>query len=386
MNKKNYVNPLRNQCFSLIDLCSVQVQTSKDGLSHSIPAAVLKDIRRIILTGCGDSAIAALAARPVFERFVSSKGIHVVYQNSIDASRYLEHPPELTGQTLVVIISVSGMAPRLLENVRRANILGCISLAITNNIKSPLALESKYVLDTNTPKVEFDSPGLRSYYASLVSLMLLAAAIGDSHSSNHINTVEEIAGDIKKYSLSYKDELNWIDEELFGIAEAWSGLEGFELIGDGADKASNMFVSAKFAEAAGVMAAVTDSESWFHVNMFANNPQKIGTILLGSLNGNNKSRISEIITLARAIKRPVLLIADGSLRNFGLDDTFPFCRIPNLDPGLVYISTVMNFVPGSILVSYIAALRKNDYFNGGSFFDPEIIAHGIMAPDICIVK
>ena len=49
MDKRNFDNPLRQQCMSLPELCDAQLEGVKRGLA-GIPADVLRKIRRIMIT------------------------------------------------------------------------------------------------------------------------------------------------------------------------------------------------------------------------------------------------------------------------------------------------------------------------------------------------
>jgi glucosamine 6-phosphate synthetase-like amidotransferase/phosphosugar isomerase protein len=60
MNRADYENALRNQCMSIPELCEAQISGVLKGIEGSIPAEKMKNIRRVIFTGCGDSYLQAV--------------------------------------------------------------------------------------------------------------------------------------------------------------------------------------------------------------------------------------------------------------------------------------------------------------------------------------
>ena len=150
MDKRNFDNPLRQQCMSLPELCDAQLEGVKRGLA-GIPADVLRKIRRIMITGCGDSYVAAMAAIPAFEKFGGRFGNTFTYHRAIDLCRFTSFENVSGENTLVIGVSCSGGPARIQEALRRANHYGCVSLALTNNPESPAAKEAKYRLIVNSP-------------------------------------------------------------------------------------------------------------------------------------------------------------------------------------------------------------------------------------------
>ena len=106
MDKLTYNNTLRTQCFSLPDLCADQIDGVKRGLL-AIPTEMLKTCSRIIVTGCGDSYVAAKASIPAFEKF-GGRSASYLHERTINAARYLPLVGNDHADTLVIVVSCSG--------------------------------------------------------------------------------------------------------------------------------------------------------------------------------------------------------------------------------------------------------------------------------------
>ena len=60
MDKREFDNPLRQQCMSLPALCADQIAGVRRGLENALTVEELRQIRRVIITGCGDSYLAGM--------------------------------------------------------------------------------------------------------------------------------------------------------------------------------------------------------------------------------------------------------------------------------------------------------------------------------------
>ena len=167
---------------------------SKEDIYEKIVNMVTKnDIRRIILTGCGDSYCAALTNAYAFTQ--SGFDTHSVFP--MEYSRYLyKYPQYGDDHTLLIPISVSGRTPRVIETVHAARSRGCHVLSITNNPDSPVAeLSDEFVyakssniedLQTSSYKgeiskkyvgYEHDVPQTKSYTAVQMTLQIIAESL-----------------------------------------------------------------------------------------------------------------------------------------------------------------------------------------------------------------
>lgn len=364
MEKKNFDNPLRQQCMSLPELCDAQLEGVKRGLA-AIPTDVLRKIRRIMITGCGDSYVAALASIPAFEKFGGRFGNTFTYYRAIDLCRYTSFERVSGENTLVIAVSCSGGPARIQEALRRANHYGCISLALTNNPESPAAKEAKYALIVNTPAFPDANPGLRNYYASLTGLYLLAARFGEVTGCSPSGTLDSLCTAIRTYTGAWASILEDVDDRMFALAREWMDFQTFDYIGDGIQFASAFFMGAKVVEVVGKMAATDDAENWCHVGFFQKNPSRIGTVVVADRTANDRTRIGETVNQALGIGRPMLFIANGSEKDFGINGSVALCRIPDAPEGYEFLLPMLNYVPGAILAGYLSTLIGEPFFRGG---------------------
>ena len=86
-------------------------------------------------------------------------------------------PPHLEG-ALVIGISQSGQSPDIVAVLQEARRQGAPTLAITNDLDSPLAVQSDYVIPLHAGE-ERAVAATKTYIAQLTALALLSCALGD---------------------------------------------------------------------------------------------------------------------------------------------------------------------------------------------------------------
>lgn len=368
MEKIAFDNPLRQQCLSLPALARPQVEGARLGLAQAIPDKVMKKIRRVIITGCGDSYVAALASIPAFRKFAGRFGSDFSYARAIDVTRFMDFSKFSGENTLVIGVSCSGGPARVQEALRRANHYGCVSLALTNNPDSPAAQEAAYTFCVHTPDFPNANPGLRNYFGSLTGLYLLAVRLGELAGCSVQDADSNMGKAIVDNAMSWGDEMERIDQQMFSLAQTWKDFRRFDYIGDDIQFASAFFMAAKVVETAGYMAAADDSENWCHAGFFQKNPGSIGTVVVADKKANDRSRIGETLLQAAGIKRPLLLISDGNLSDFGNAQGVTLCQVPQAPEEYNFLLAMMNYVPGAILAGYLSTLNGESFFRGGGIW------------------
>ena len=181
MSKEKYDNNIRQQCMSLGELSSAQVKGALKGIKQSIPIDELKKVRRIYLTGCGDSYMAAQISLEAFKKYASKFGHDFFALRSIEVARDFDIDPSSAEASLLIAISASGGPARVQEALQRANDLGIATMLVTNSPESASAKVAQHTLEVFTPPFETSGPGLRNFYASLTALFLFAAHFGEGN-------------------------------------------------------------------------------------------------------------------------------------------------------------------------------------------------------------
>ena len=235
---------------------------------------------------------------------------------------------------------------------------------VTNNPESDGAKVAEYILNVNTPAFPQPGPGLRNYYASLCGLMAFAAYMGEAKGMSEGGSLESLFNAIRKYTADMADALERIDDQMFSTAVKWKDITAVETIGDYTDRASAAFIAAKYVEVDGMMATTVDTENWCHVNYFAHEPEKIGTVVVSTKHFSNFSRVKETIMTVNCIGRASLLITTGTAQDYDIENQEDVCMIPEAPEGYDFIEPILNYIPGAILASYSAAIHDEPYFRG----------------------
>lgn len=396
MKKEDYRNSVLHQVRDLKELARIQKEKCfhLEKLTEVMGRETAAGIKRVIFTGCGDSYSAAGAMLPGFKRLSGLKCCNA--PDIMDFCCYYTRDKILKGlkaeEVLVVAISFSGSAQRLEEALNKANDLGVQSLLITRNPDSRGGRAAKSVFNVETPD-GCNSPGLRSYYASMVGMAALGAYIGCCNGTlgeqEFYDTGETIAG----YTLRFLEDLDRIDEEMFVEAVKMKDLRKFELIADWNEGSSAQFVEQKFIECGGVYCDHTTSEEFAHISFFFRGPEEFGTIVMVNEADRSLSRMKDTVNGCLAQHRPTLVVTDLEASEFEVrqrdwsdvdnfygiaDQGFnsmeqagkaAVCRIAKAPEQ--WMSPFVDFIPGSLLAAYHAAVNEHHFFGGRFDFRTE---------------
>lgn len=389
MDKQNYFNSVTQQVLELKDLAAVQVEKCFDlqKLNEVLPPEIAGKIQRVIVTGCGDSYSAAGAMRPALREL---SGIYdCSAPDVVDFCRYYtenrilkRHRPE---EVLVISISFSGNSVRAAEALERAKNLGLYSLAITGNKASRCGEAAELVLDVETPQ-GCNTPGLRSYYASLVALSAVGAYLGLCRGKLTQERFAQIGAQIRDYTLEFMEHIGDIDTQMFETACVMKDLRKFETIADWNEGFSAQFVEQKLIECGGVFCDHTTSEEFAHISFFQRDPGSYGMIVMVNEADPSLSRMLDTVGGCLEQHRPTLVVTDAEPKQFEVEprkvDTSVniygsavlganamehaikpiVCRIPTAPER--WMSPLVDFVPGALLAGYHAAVNERFFFDG----------------------
>ncbi len=207
-----------------------------------------RDPRFVYLAARGSSDNAAMYAKYAFSSIcglptsLAAPSLFTVYRT----------PPRLR-DALVVGISQSGEAPDILEVVREAKRQGALSLAITNNLHSPLAVEADFHVYLHAGE-EVSVAATKTYTAQLVALAALAAALaGDAA---HRSEIEEVP-DAVRTTLS-------LEERVADVAERYRYMDRCVVIGRGFNYSTAFELALKLSELTYVLAEPYSSVDFLH--------------------------------------------------------------------------------------------------------------------------
>lgn len=364
MEKTKGSNPLGSQVLSLPSMVEEQVNYcfSEEVQQSIMTMAEAFDIRKIYITGCGDSIAAAGAMAPILLKLSGVFGCEMV--EPMDFTRFMTAKDMGIGEPnspLVIGISAGGNTSRVVEAMRKANEMGAFTIALTNNGESPVAKEARRSFVLNTPKMKDDFPGLRSYFASMVGLLAIGCRMGRVRNVLPPEAETRLAERLKAYVRRYSGVLEEMDREMFELAKTWKEFERFDFIGDGKELCSALFAMEKFVECTGVMANYDDSENWCHVGYHISDPESIGTVFFADALSPSYGRLRETVDAALGIRRPVLIITNGEREDF--PEGAHVVILPKTEAGDEWMQPMMDYAPAALLAGYCCTLAGRKFFN-----------------------
>lgn len=228
-------------------------------------AAAWDSVGMVYLTGDGDSYHAASASEYAFSALAG------VPAHAVSAMPFLAYTSDrITAdarRSLVVGASASGATERVVQALDRARACGATTLAVTCRAGSPLTEVADHSIVVELPDSE-RSPGIRTYQASLLTMLLVALRLADGRAGTGIDTRA-----FRRDLLSLADVIDATNADLTDriepIAEMVAGAPVVILAGSGPSHGTAMFGAAKLIEGAGIFAMGQDLEEWCHVERFA---------------------------------------------------------------------------------------------------------------------
>ena len=176
-----------------------------------------RNIRKIVLTGSGDSLCASLTTEAAFNK----AGFTTFVFPPMEISRYrYQYQTILDEETLMIPISVSGKTPRVIEAIKSAKSKNCTILSITNNPESPVALGSDYFIYAKSSPIEkiktssykgeisskyvgyeHDVPQTKSYTAVQMALLLLSESFQINPNYSQFGEIPQVISKVLSNSL-----------------------------------------------------------------------------------------------------------------------------------------------------------------------------------------
>jgi glucosamine--fructose-6-phosphate aminotransferase (isomerizing) len=219
-----------------------------------------RGIEHLYLTGCGDSAFAAIAASLAFRRH-SRLDVHAVH--ALDLARYRVRylPPA----SAVLAISFSGKVGRTTEAAVQAGTFGHPVIALTGNADGQLASVADRILPIDVPTLGF-SPGTSTYIGMLCTLIELALRTSRRARAGSLREAcEQLPGQAAK-------TLDWCDDAASEIAAGMASARFVTFLGAGPNEATALFGAAKLFEGSQQVALATNVEEWAHEEYFITRP------------------------------------------------------------------------------------------------------------------
>ncbi len=360
MDMSPFHNPMRENVYDVPNLVRSQcAQIERDG-RMALTAPEIYRLRRIIVTGCGDSYAAGLSMKPAMETLT---GLPVEVLPAMHLSRYTcpdaFGPPE---SALVMAVSNSGAVTRVAEAVQRASRYGCLTLAVTARPESALAQAARRRIPLDIPSFAAGSGnGVRSYRVSMLALLLTAIRIGEVKCRYMMTDSEAYRTAICRYASDFEEALPALDRQMLRLAQASADKELFDFLGSGGSLGSAWFSHAKIIEATGDYASYNDTESWMHLNCFLRELPKKLTMVYAGANSPDRSRAEETIGAIGQMRGTLCVVTDSEA--FPLPEKAERVLIPPCAHD--WLSPLLNDLPLSLLAGYLCELKGESYGRGG---------------------
>ncbi len=222
-------------------------------------------VRKVYLTGDGDSYHASCAAEMAFEAIAGVTCEPLSAQRFLDyGAAWMRDPPP--DRTLVVATSASGGTRRVVQAIERAREHGALTIALIGTLDSAVALAADRAVVVEVPRRE-RSPGI--------------AEVVDA-------TGRAIEGRSRE------------------VADLVAGARAMMTVGSGPSYGTALFGAAKLVEAAGVLAVGQDLEEWWHLERFAL-PADMPLFVIAPP-GRSHWRAGDLAATARGLGRRVIAV------------------------------------------------------------------------------
>jgi glucosamine--fructose-6-phosphate aminotransferase (isomerizing) len=167
------MNSMIAQVYSLPALIRESFEVFDDAARRTLDHKLCLSLKRLFVTGCGDSHYASLGSELAFETLA---GVPTEPMSALQFARYAVGylPPTAPGTNLVIGVSVSGEVARMAEALRLARQAGTGTMALTATLGSRVADAAERVFLSSTPPFPdppgVHTPGVRSYLANQLAL------------------------------------------------------------------------------------------------------------------------------------------------------------------------------------------------------------------------
>lgn len=354
------MNGMVAQIHSIPELIRGVVQSYDESVRNTLDHLLCLSVKRVYLTGCGDSHHASLGAELAFEHLA---GLPTEALTALQFARYAaEYMPKTEpGTNLVVGTSVSGEVSRTLEALLAGRKGGATTVAMTATPTSRVARAAELMVDTTQPPFQdppgVHIPGVRSYVANQIGLLLVAIRLGEVRGHISSADAESLRKEIGTLADAAARTIENTDKAAEKLAGDWKDATEFVFAGSGPNFASALFSAAKVLEASGDPAMGQDMEEWAHLQYFAR-AVDTPTFLISS-GGRDASRVTEISVACNQLGRRSAAVVPASLKSV-TDNTTTV--LPLAEGMLEMFAPVVSAIPGSLFAAYRADVIGEPFF------------------------
>jgi len=350
------MSEMLNQIQSLPGLIREQVPILDMRVRAAFTHAELLSIKEIVLTGCGDSYFAGMAARHFFQRVCN---IPTRALPAFEAARYdlADYKSPFPRNPLVIATSVTGKVVRSVEAISIAREQNGLTLGITGHLQAPLAQASDKTIDCTLPPMA-RCPGVRSYCMSLLVMYLLGIHLAEVKGILSQRESGQMRARLSHTANQLEDTLRQSQPKAQELAGIFKDVQYFVFLGEGTNYATAYFTAAKVTEACGLVAVPQNVEEWAHLQYFESTFPDAPTFLITNQH-RGYPRFLELIPLMRRIGRRIVAVAPAACKELTslADYVLPVSgQVEDLFSPLVYAA------PGELFAAHLADVIHAEYF------------------------
>lgn len=251
--------------------------------------------------GCGDSFYAGLACEMAFLRFCK---LPIKALPAMQFSRYeVEH---LVTPAIFFGISNSGNVARTVEAIRMARDAGADTVAVTGNETGNVVNEADAALALPIPAMG-RSPGIRSYTAQLLMLLLCALRLGEIRQVLSSAEADRWRQRLRGVAACMEATIQANNAAVKSLVEHLGDEDDWVFVGSGPNYATALFCAAKLVESCGVHAWAQELEEWGHIQFFNRREQTPTCFLIPP--GRCVDRALELLPYVKNIGRYSMVVA-----------------------------------------------------------------------------
>jgi len=313
------------------------LETQRDTAKRIGALFARDDVKYILIASRGSSSNAARYAQYVLGR---AHRVPVAFATPSLYTLY-EQPPRLDG-ALVIGISQSGRSPDVKEVIEEARRQGRPTVAVTNDIASPLAAASDEVLALEAGD-ELAVAATKTYVNSLGAVALLfALSTGDSGALTELERVPA--------QLAVQIERSWDDARALDRLE---GIDGGTVIARGVNYATSFEIALKIRELSGLLFESYSAADLMHGPVAA--IAEGWPVVAVAPRGPALQVMLDALDQLEARRPRLIVISDDGRALQRADAALPlWTLVPE------WLSPLVSVVPGQLLALRLAQLRGVD--------------------------
>jgi glucosamine--fructose-6-phosphate aminotransferase (isomerizing) len=293
------------------------------------------DVRYFLIASRGSSANAARYAQYVLG---SRNGYPVSFATPSLYTLY-EKPPRLDGAAAIAI-SQSGASPDVVAVLAEARRQGCPTLAITNDVSSPLAQAAEWTLPLHAGE-ERAVAATKTYVNSVGAVALLSAALAGEGLDELAQAPEWVAEQIDR---SLADA---------ALVDGYRAAEGGVVVARGMTYGTAFEVALKIRELSGAAFEPFSAADLLHGPIAALAADWPAVLLAPS--GPALPSLRTAVPKLRERGAPIVAVSDDDELLAEADTAFPLVRrTPD------WLTPLVTVVPGQVIALRLATLRGGD--------------------------